>query len=55
MPGARDGVVVPLQVALRTRLKAGLGLVLLVGFLGAAVALVLAAVALAAIAALAQF
>jgi hypothetical protein len=51
----REGVVVPLRVPLRSRLKAGIGLVLLSAFLGIAIAVLIAAVILAAIQALAGF
>ncbi len=43
----RHGVIVPLRVPFRTRLKAGVGLFALVVLLGTAAALVLAGVALA--------
>ena len=51
-PARRDGVIVPLRVPWRTKLKAGAGLMVMVAFLGAGTALLVAAVALAFIQAL---
>jgi len=48
----RDGVIVPLRVPLRTRLKAGVGLFALVVVLGTATALIVVALAVAGVQAL---
>jgi hypothetical protein len=51
----RDGVVVPLRPPWTTRLRATFGLVFMVAFLGAATAVLVAAVAIAAAQALSRF